>query len=140
MSTGNSTGPTVAIPFSIVSQYANGVTSQPQELKIQSNKAYNISVATNTSTFSYAGDVKPAPAMPVSGVLALQVSQNGSGGSVASEFNGTYASLSNTPHSILSAGAYGSNNTLSIQYEANPGMSYPSGTYTTNVIYTASQP
>ncbi len=140
VATSTNTGNVVNLPFSTLSQYANGIASQPQQLRIQSNKAYNISVATNASTFAYSGSATPAPAMPVNGVLALQVSQNGTGGNISSEFNGTYASLSNTPHSLVSAGGYGNNNTLSIQYEANPGINYPSGVYAANVVYTASQP
>jgi len=140
VSTNSNVGPIVNLPFSTLSQYKNGVTSTAQQLKIQSNKAYNITVATNNTDFSYTGDANPAPAMPVSGVLSLQVSANGTGGSVASDFNGTYASLSSTPHNLISSVGYSNNNTLSIQYEATPGLGYPSGTYAANVIYTASQP
>ncbi len=140
LATNSNTGNAVNIPFSTLSQYANGVASAPQQLKIQSNKAYNITVATNSPDFAYTGTATPTPAMPVSGVLAMQVSANGTGGNVSSEFNGTYASLSNTPHSLISAGGYGNNSTLSIQYEATPGMGYPSGSYAANVVYTASQP
>jgi len=71
-----------------VDNYTNGVTSSAQQLAVQSNKTFNVTVNANAANFAYSGTTTPAPTMPVSGVLAVD----------------------------------------------------PAGTYTTNVLYTVTQP
>jgi hypothetical protein len=140
VSTGNATGSAVSIPFTTVADYTSGVTSAAQQLKVQSNKAFNLTVNANAASFTYAGVTTPAPTMPVSGVLAAQVTANGTGGTVASAFNSAYGNLTATAQSLISTCANGGNQTFSVQYQATPGFAYPAGTYTTNVVYTATQP
>ena len=78
--------------------------------------------------------------MPVSGVLAAQVTANATGGTIASAFNSAYGGLTASAQSLISSCTNGGNQTFSVQYQATPGFAYPAGTYTTNVVYTATQP
>ena len=137
---GTATGAAVNLAFNTVNDYANGVSSSNQELKVRSNKKFGVTVKTNNANFSYTGTTTPAPVMPVSGVLDLRVPANGTGGTIASPFSATaYADLSATAQNLLSNCNNGGNQTFSIQYNATPGFAYPAGTYTVDVVYTATQ-
>src|SRR5690606_10450538 len=52
--TGNNstTGSTVTMPFTSANDYANGVESQAQQLRVRSNKNFNVAVKPLTNTFS----------------------------------------------------------------------------------------
>ncbi len=140
VSTSSNTGTAVSIPFATVADYTNGVTSTAQQLKVQSNKAFNVTVNANAANFTYSGSTTPAPSMPVSGVLAAQITANATGGTVATGFNGIYGGITSSAQSLISGCSNGGNQTFSVQYQATPGFAYPAGTYTTNVVYTATQP
>ncbi|MBN9484085.1 MAG: hypothetical protein J0H46_12070 [Bacteroidetes bacterium] len=137
---GNANGADVNLAFNTVNDYANGVTSGAQELKVRSNKNFSVTVKTSSANFSYTGSTTPAPTMPVSGVLALKVSANGTSGTVATPFSTTaYAGLTSSNQNLITNGSRGGNQTFSVMYQATPGFSYPAGTYTTDVVYTATQ-
>ncbi len=134
------TGAAVNLAFNTVNDYANGVSSSNQGLKVRSNKKFGVTVKTNNANFSYTGTTTPAPVMPVNGVLALKVSANGTGGTIASPFSATaYRTLSSTAANLISNGNNGGNQTFSVIYNATPGFAYPAGTYTVDVVYTATQ-
>lgn len=140
--TGNSsaTGADVTIPFTSVNDYANGVESDAQELKVRSNKNFSVAVKASNTNFSYTGTTSPAPTMPVSGVLGVKVTANGTGGSIASPFSAAnYATLTASNQELISAGTRGGNQTFAVKYKATPGFAYPAGTYAVNVVYTATQ-
>ena len=137
---GTSTGGAVSLPFTTVSDYANGVTSTAQQLKVQSNLAFDVAVKANASNFTYTGTYTTGTTMPVSGVLKLMVSANGTGGSITTPFSSTaYSTLTSTDQGLIGNGTYGSNQLFSVQYQATPGFTYPAGTYNTSVVYTATQ-
>ena len=137
---GTTTGATVNLAFSTVNDYANGVTSSAQDLKVRSNKNFAVTVNSSAANFTYSGSTTPAPVMPVSGVLGLKVSANGTGGTIASPFTASaYAGLTSSSQGLISNGIRGGAQTFSIMYQATPGFAYPAGTYTTNVVYTATQ-
>jgi hypothetical protein len=137
---GTNVGAAVNLPFSTVSDYANGVTSAAQQLKVQSNLAFGVTVKTNAANFTYSGTYTTGTTMPVSGVLKLMVSANTTGGTIATPFSSTaYSTLTSADQNLISNGTYGSNQLFSVQYQATPGFTYPAGTYTTQVIYTATQ-
>jgi len=136
----SATGATVNLAFNTVNDYANGITSAAQELKVRSNKNFSVTVKTSSANFSYSGSTTPAPTMPVSGVLALKVSANSTSGTVATPFSTTsYAGLTSSNQNLITNGSRGGNQTFSVMYQATPGFSYPAGTYTTDVVYTATQ-
>ncbi len=137
---GTSTGGAVTLPFSTVSDYANGVTSTAQQLMVQSNLAFGVTVKANAANFTYTGTYTTGTTMPVSGVLKLMVTANTTGGTVATPFStSAFATLTAADQNLISNGTYGSNQLFSVQYQATPGFTYPAGTYTTNVVYTATQ-
>ena len=137
---GTATGAAVNLAFSTVNDYANGVTSTAQELKVRSNKNFTVAVKANTANFTYTGSTTPAPVMPVSGVLGVKVSANGTGGTIASPFSATtYSGLTSTNANLITNGVNGGNQTFSVMYQATPGFAYPAGTYAADVVYTATQ-
>ena len=137
---GTATGAAVNLAFNTVNDYANGVTSAAQELKVRSNKNFTVAVKSNTANFTYSGSATPVPVMPVSGVLDLKVSANGTGGTIATPFSASaYSDITATNQNLISNGSKGGAQTFSVMYQATPGFSYPAGTYTTDVVYTATQ-
>src|ERR1043165_6513549 len=74
------TGPLVSLPFTTTADYASGVVSSAQALKVRSNKTFNVQVKSSATNFSYTGTTSPAPVMPVATVLDVKVSANGTGG------------------------------------------------------------
>jgi hypothetical protein len=134
----SATGADVTIPFTTVNDYANGVESDAQELKVRSNKNFSVAVKANASEFSYTGNTTPAPEMPVEGVLAVKVTANGTGGSIAGSFS-EYATLTSSNQDLITAADRGGNQTFSVKYKATPGFAYPAGTYAVDVVYTATQ-
>ena len=137
---GSAQGADVTIPFNSVNDYANGVESNDQQLKVRSNKDFDVTVKTNAANFTYTGNTSPAPVMPVSGVLNLKVTANGTGGAIASPFSSTaYASLTDADQDLIADGDRGGNQTFDIKYKATPGFAYPAGTYAVDVVYTATQ-
>jgi len=138
VNSGTTTGSAVTMSFKTVKNYSSGISSATQQFKVQSNKNFIISVNTNAANFSYTGTEMPAPVMPVN-ILSMKVTANATGGSLVSPFN-NFGSLASTSQDVINNGSYGGNQTFSVKYKAMPGFSYPAGTYTTTVVFTATQP
>ena len=137
---GNSIGSDVTIPFNSVNDYANGVESRDQQLKVRSNKDFDVTVKANATSFTYSGNTSPAPTMPVKNVLNLMVTGNNTGGSIAKPFSSTtYASLTSADQDLIAGGSRGGNQTFDVKYKATPGFAYPAGVYAVDVVYTATQ-
>ncbi len=137
VSNNSSTGPVVNMNFNSISDYTNGIISADQQMVVQSNKNFNISVQSTSQNFTYTGSVSPAPVVQIQSVLQFMVTANGTGGSLS------YSSYSNMPSgtaTIINWGSPGANKTFSVKYKANPGFTLPGGTYTANILYTATQP
>lgn len=133
-------GSDVTIPFNGVNDYANGVESNDQLLKVRSNKDFCVAVKTNAANFSYSGSTNPAPVMPVSNVLNLLVSSNNTGGTISNPFSAaSYATLSDSDQELIKDGIRGGNQSFGIKYKATPGFAYPAGSYAVDVVYTATQ-
>ena len=136
--TGTATGPTVTMNFATVTDYANGVTSSAQQLKVLSTRHFNVTVKTSSTNFSYTGTATPTPTMPVSGILNAMVTANATGGTIAAPFT-AFSTLTSSNQNLITNGSNGGNQTFSVQYKATPGFAYPGGTYATTVVYTATQ-
>ncbi len=139
VSTGTATGSVVSLPFTNATNYTNGVTSSAQQLKVTSNRNFNVTVKTNAANFTYSGSKSPAPVMPVNSVLGLKVTSNSTGGTIASGFSSSYGMLSSTNQNMITNCTRGGSQNFSVTYFANPGFTYPEGAYTINVIYTTTQ-
>jgi hypothetical protein len=134
---GGRTGGTVDLNFNTVNDFANGVISGEQQMLVQSNKNFNVSMMTNTQNFTYTGSASPAPVVAIANVLQMMVVNNNTGGSLS--YN-NYASIPSGSATIINWGSPGGNRTFAVKYKATPGFSLPGGTYTANVVYTATQP
>lgn len=137
--TGTSNGGTVSMAFNSVNDYANGVISSTNQVKVRSNKKFRIQAKTSSSRFTYSGSTTPAPLMNVSNVLFLKINNNTTGGTVTSTFNNLFRSLTSSNQTIINNATPGGNKTIDVTYKANPGYNFPAGTYTVNVVYTATQ-
>ena len=139
-STDNHTnGSDVTLPFTTVENYENGVTSSAQTLYVKSNKSFHVNVNTTSDKFSYTGSESSiAPDMMVADVLKAKIS-NYNSGTAASTFASAFTALSNTSSSLLTGATKGGDRQFDITYKATPGFNFPSGTYTANVVYTATQ-
>jgi hypothetical protein len=136
---GTAVGATVTLPFSSVSDYASGVESSAQQLKVRSNKNFSVTVKSSTANFTVTNaGVTTASSMPVSGVLAVKVASNQTNGTIATGFDG-FSNLTSTAQNMINNGEKGGNQTFSVQYKATPGFAYPAGVYATDVVYTATQ-
>ncbi len=137
---GTATGAAVNLAFSTVNDYANGVQSTAQQLKVRSNKNYTVAIKSNTTNFTYTGTTTPAPVMPVASVLDVKVSANSTGGTIASPFSATtFADVTATNQNLITNATYGGNQLFSVMYQATPGFAYPAGTYAADIVYTATQ-
>lgn len=134
---GGATGGDVNLNFNNVNDYANGVISDEQQLLVQSNKRFSVSVTSSTQNFTYSGSASPAPVLAVVNVLEMMVTTNNTGGILTYS---NYSAIPSAGGNIISWAPPGGNRTFGVKYRANPGFSLPGGTYTANIVYTATQP
>jgi len=138
--TNSANGSTVNLAFNTASDLANGVESTAQELKVRSNKNFNVSVKSSSANFYYLflGFWPIQSSMPVNSVLDVMVSNNQTGGNIAAPFT-SYSDVSATSQNLISNGVAGGSQTFKVKYKATPGFGNYSGVYFTDVIYTATQ-
>lgn len=138
---GTATGTTLNLAFNNVNDFANGVESGTQEIKIRSNKNYNVSCKSNASTFTYAGAASPAPTMSVWNTLSCMVASNATGGTIPMPWSMTsWYSVTSVATNMITNGTRGGDQKFAVKYKAAPGFSFPAGTYTVDVVFTATQP
>lgn len=128
----------VSLAFNNVNDYANGVESSPIEMKIRSNKKFDVFAKTSASRFAYSGPESKDPKMNVN-KLKIKVVSNNTGGSVPSAVNNKYSNMSKSNKKLINDGTPGGDNVFAVQYKADPGFEFPAGTYSVEVIYTATQ-
>ena len=140
VSTRGDRGEEVNMYFKEVNDYANGVQSEKQQLKVRSNKNFSVNVKTNSGNFTYTGNSKPAPVMPVKGILGLRMVENNTDGATGTTFEVKgFATLAAEDQQLISGGKRGGDQNFTIQYNATPGFAYPAGIYSVDVVYTATQ-
>lgn len=139
VATGNNTGSVVNLAFNTVNDYANGVQSGDYQIRVRSNRKFDVEIEASDDYFDYIGTASPAPQMRVKDVLDMMISSNNTGGQI----NGGYHQFKHidgdNDKRILNDCDNGANQTFSVKYRATPGFSYPAGTYTTTIKYTATQ-
>ena len=136
----SATGNTVSLPFTTADDYANGVESATQQIKVRSNKAFNVTVKTSGANFMVTNNGNTATSSMPASVLGLVVTANATGGQLGQNFSAsTYNSLSSTAANLITNANYGGNQNFTVKYKATPGFAYPAGTYSTDVVYTATQ-
>lgn len=127
----------VDLIFDDMNDYANGVESAEQTIRVRSNKNYDVRVKANAPKFTYSG-TSTNPHMSVSNVLDLKVTANSTGGNIVNGFSG-FKSLGTANRKIISNGVAGDNQTFVVKYRATPGYAYPAGTYAVDIVYTVTQ-
>ncbi len=134
------TGATVSLPFTTADDYANGVESATQQLKVRSNKAFNVTVKTAAANFSVTNNgTTSASTMPAS-ILGLVVTNNSTGGTLGTGFSAsTYNALASSAANLIDNATNGNNQNFTVKYKATPGFAYAAGTYSMDVVYTATQ-
>ena len=134
----NGSGGTTAMPFTSLNDLVNGVESVTQEMRVRSNKTFDVTANINSTNFTYSGTSLTNNILPVTAVLEVTCTQ-ANGGSVPGQ-TGNWKSFHNaTPTTILVDCAPGGNQTFKIKYKATPGINTAPGSYTTSVTYTATQ-
>lgn len=123
--------------FNTVNDFANGLESAPVQMKVRSNKKFNISVKSSGAYFTYSGSTTPAPQMYVGSVLYFKMTANNTGG--WSWVNNRYDYIDHYNWTFLYNGNNGGDQNFTLVYRVTPGFTFPAGTYTTDVIYTATQ-
>ncbi len=79
--------------------------------------------------------------MMVYNTLSTMVTANSTGGTVPLPFStSSYYNLTSVAANIITNGNNGADQRFSVKYKADPGFSFPAGTYTVDVVYTATQP
>lgn len=134
----SSTGNTVSLSFDNVEDYAGGVESASQTIRVRSNKDFDVRVKSSASKFSYSGSASSDPNMSVSSVLAMKIIDNNTGGNISGGFS-NYKALSTNNKKIINNADAGNDQTFSVKYKATPGFAYPAGTYTVDIVYTVTQ-
>lgn len=137
--TGNSTGSTVNMNFNTVNDYANGIESAQYQIRVRSNRKFDIEMEASSDYFTYSGTTSPAPQMRVKDVLDMKITSNNTGGQINGGYHQYKHVEGNNDKRILNDCDNGANQTFSVQYRATPGFDYPAGTYTITMIYTATQ-
>lgn len=137
VSTASSTGSIVTLPFTDVNDYADGVESAGQQIRVRSNKDFDVRMESNANYFTYSGNATSNNLMRVKDVLKMKIAANNTGGSVSGGF-GNYKKVDDDDKKILNNCDKGDRD-FTIQYKASPGFEYPAGTYTVDVIFTATQ-
>src|SRR5690606_31911580 len=87
--TSSSQGSTVTMDYSNTDDYANGVASGTQKIKIRSNKTFNVGVKIDLSSFSYVGNGNLNTAVIPSNAFQLKLVNNSTNGTIAAPFSTT---------------------------------------------------
>jgi len=131
-------GSMVSMSFNDANDYANGVESGEQELRVRSNKNFKVGAKIDLSNFTYVGPGNVNPSQSPSNAVQLKVTSNNTGGSIVAGFVG-YGSLNTTDKDIILNGVNGNDQKFKVKYKCNPGWAMPAGTYTFAIVYTATQ-
>ncbi len=136
----NGGGGTQSMAFNTIFDLLNGVQSTTQDLVVKSNKKFKVSVATNSNNFTYTGSATSNNVIPVSSALKIMVVSNNTGGSLPLTFLLSWLGLSGTSsQTLLTNCNAGGNQTFTVKYKTTPGSTSAAGTYTAEVVYTATQ-
>ncbi len=136
--TNNNFGELVSMIFTDPNDYLNGIESKPQELRVRTNKAFNVNIQSKTNEFIYTGKELPAPQVPVNQTLSVALINNNTGGN-APKGTSNYFGITTESQNLITGGGVGNNQNYAVKYKAKPTNTIPEGTYAVDLIYTASQ-
>ena len=140
LSNNSTTGNTVTLPFTTVNDFQTGVTSSDINLYVRSNKNFSVTVNSSSNQFAYSGSATQNTNMSVPSVLGIMVTSNNTGGSIGNQFSSSsYNNINSNSKTLFQNCTYGGNQNFTVKYKATPGFNNPAGTYSIDVIYTATQ-
>lgn len=131
---GGGSGP-VTFPLSGTGAMSQGVESPEIQVTMQSNAVYDVNVSSSTTDFTYTGGATFPVPMNVKDVLSFSITGNSTGGSVGNNFS-QFQPIDGTNQKVAIVSGQPGVSTFSFKYKAQPGFSYPAGTYTTNIVFT----
>jgi hypothetical protein len=141
VNSGSATGNIVTMNFNTADNYANGVESAAQELKIRSNKDFKVAVKLDYNTFNYSGTGNLNLGTVPTNAFEMKLVNNNTGGTIAAPFSTTgYSTITGADQDVILNADNGDDQRFSVKYKCTPGFGLPAGTYTFNMIYTATQP
>jgi len=129
---------TQSASINTIGDLLNGVELPDTDVKVRSNKPFKVDVASASNDFTYVGGALLAPLLNVSNVVRIKVSNNETGGQATGGWV-FLNSLSTTPVTVINNCDPGDDQTFSIRYKMIPGLTLPSGTYTIDMVLTATQ-
>ena len=133
-------GGTINTTFSTASELISGKETATQDLRVRSNKKFKVAVNTTSSNFSYSGSANSNNVIPVSTGFKVMVTANHTGGYMTlSALLGWVGLTCGSSTSLLTACNAGDNQTFSVKYKTTPGILAAPGTYTADVVFTATQ-
>lgn len=136
----NGAGGTVNFTYSNASELISGKESITQDLRVRSNRKFKVAVSSSTSNFTYTGTSTINNIIPVSTGLQVMVTSNNTGGLMTLQaLLGWLGVTFGSSTTLLTACNPGGNQTFTVKYKATPGILAAPGTYTTDVIFTATQ-
>lgn len=138
VATNGTAGTSLNVALNLLSDLINGGTTSAQAITVNSTKNFNVTAKTSSALFTYTGTSLLGNVLPILGNLRCRITANNTGGSIAGTFS-NYTSLSATQQNFLNGCTSGTNKTFSVQYQSIPGLGLALGTYSAQVIYTATQ-
>lgn len=136
----NGSGGAINTTFSTAAELINGKETAMQDIRVRSNKMFKVAVSTSSSNFSYTGSSTTNTTIPVNTGLKVLVTGNNTGGYMTlSALLGWVGLGIGTGTTLLNYCDPGGNQTFTVKYKATPGILAAPGTYTADVVFTATQ-
>ena len=132
----------INVEFASLTDMINGVETSTQELRVRSNKKFKVTVKPSSNNFTYSGSSLIGTLLKVSTVIKIQVVNNNTGGSqpfIAQLLGWQSFSVLGLPVTLLNNCDAGNNQTFTVKYKATPGVNCKAGSYSTDMVYTATQ-
>lgn len=130
------------IEFNSLNDLINGVETAEHELRVRSNKKFKVTVKPSSRNFTYSGSYVLNTLLRVSNVMKIAVTDNNTGGTQPffAQLTGWQSfSYFGWPTTLLNNCDAGGNQTFKVKYKATPGVNAVAGTYTVDMVYTATQ-
>lgn len=133
-------GPQVDVAFNNATDLQNGVESGVQTIQVRSNKKFKVAVSSASTNFTYSGSSITNNIIPVNTGLKVKVVANNTGGYLTLAAWLGYLGLTfGSSTTLLNYCDAGGNQTFAVKYKATPGLLAAPGTYTADVVFTATQ-
>lgn len=136
----NGAGGTLNFTYNTAAELISGKESVTQDLRVRSNKKFKVAVASSSTNFTYSGTYTVNNIIPVSTGLQVMVMANNTGGiPTLQALLGWLGLTVGGGSTLLTYCNPGGNQTFTVKYKATPGILAAPGTYTTDVVFTATQ-